>query len=181
MHSCSGQFCLGQSSLLRIRGEKWQWSTQGHVGFFTTVVKVSLVLIDHVWKSDCQCFSWTCRFVFVKQLLCFLCPHCRPRVPLSREAVAVSEGCLHQLWRGTHGSPDKGKGADLGTLATVSPAWWFHSTFLGSHRRTDWLTVFLPTPVKDLIYSLIIYSEIHCQHDPLLVLRMKMLIIHSNE
>lgn len=57
----------------------------------------------------------------MKQVLYFLWLHCRPRVPLPREAVAVSEGCLHQLWRGAHSSADKGKDADLGTLATVSP------------------------------------------------------------
>lgn len=115
--------------------------------FFTTVVKVCLVFRDHVWKSDWQCFSWTCRFVFMKQLLCFLWLHCRPRVPLSREAVAVSEGCLHQLWRGAHSSPDKGKDADLATLATGLPAWWFHSSFLcnGGKTRIDLLL----TPVKE--------------------------------
>lgn len=61
------------------------------------------------------------RFVFMKELLYF-CLLCRPRVPLSCEAVAVSEGCLHQLWRGTYSSSDKGKDTPLGTLAAVSPA-----------------------------------------------------------
>jgi len=68
----------------------------------------------------------------MKQLLYFLCLQCRPRIPLSCEAVAVSEGCLHQLWRGTHSSSDKGKDANLGTLADISPAWWFHISFLDS-------------------------------------------------
>lgn len=35
VHSCSGWFCLSQSSLLRIQGEKWQWSAQGHVEPFS--------------------------------------------------------------------------------------------------------------------------------------------------
>lgn len=106
--------------------------------FFTTVVKVSLVLMDHVWKSDWQCFSWTCRFIFMKELLYFLCLHCRPGVPVSREAVALSEGCVHQLWRGAHSSPDKGKDADLGTWPLSHlPAWWFHSSFLCNGRKTQ--------------------------------------------
>ena len=113
--SCSGQFSLSQDKSFK----NWRGKAAvkySRTCFFSTVVKASLVHVDHIWKSDCQWFSQTFRFVFMKQLLYFLCLQCRPRIPLSCEAVAVSEGCLHQLWGGTHSSSDKGKDANLGTL-----------------------------------------------------------------
>lgn len=134
LHSCSGQSSLSQDKSVK------NWRRKAAVKYsrawlFSTVVKVSIAHVNRIWKSDYQWFSQTFRFVFVKQLLYFLCLQRRPRISLSCEAVAVSEGCLHQLWRGTHSSPDKGKDANLRILAAVSPAWWFHVNILGNGRK----------------------------------------------
>lgn len=72
---------------------------------------------------------------------------------MSCEALAVSEGCLHQLWRRTHSSSDKGKNANLRTLAAVLP---------DGVTLVSWVVVVHVTTVKESKWRpyFITYSEI---------------------